>query len=109
MMTGAIELGHFHVASALIFRIEIRIIVVPLTLIVKLETTVETLVYKMTTNTFAMMMGESRKRFQQPKVIEALQIAPVKIKLGRPPAIRKSIDLTPLVVSVGRTRKQTTC
>jgi hypothetical protein len=61
MTTGAIEVCHFHVSSALIFRIEIQIIVVPLTLIVNLETTVETLVYKMATNAFAMMMGESRK------------------------------------------------
>jgi hypothetical protein len=104
MMTGAIEMCHFHVASSLIFRIEIRITVAPLTLIVNLETTVETLVYKMATNAFAMMMGESRKRFQEPKVIEALQIAPVKKKQGRPPAIRKFIDLTPLMISLGRIR-----
>ena len=60
----------------------------------------------MATNAFAMMMGESRKRFQQPKVIEAQapQIVPAKKKLGRPPTIKKSIDLTPLVVSLVGTR-----
>jgi hypothetical protein len=42
------------------------------------------------TNAFAMMMGESRKIFQEPEVIEAPQIAPVEKKLGRPPPIKKS-------------------
>ena len=63
-------------------------------------TAVEILANQMATNAFAMMMGESRKMFHGPKVIEAPQIAPLEKKLGRPPAIKKSTSLNSSSISL---------
>jgi hypothetical protein len=53
-----------------------------------------------TMNVFEMMMGASKKRSKPtPAPIEA--IAPViKKKLRRPPAVKKAVDLTPLVTDL---------
>ena len=56
----------------------------------------------MATNAFTMMMGAARKK-SQPALPLEVDVAPVvKKRLGRPPAIKKVLDLTPLVHDLTR-------
>ena len=57
-------------------------------------------------NVFEMMMGASRK-ISKPTPAPIEVIAPIiKKKLGRPPAIKKALDLTPLVTDLTVPKKR---
>jgi hypothetical protein len=61
----------------------------------------------MVANAFTMMMGAARKKSKPALPLEVVDVAPVvKItkRLGRPPAVKKALDLTPLGHDLTSTR-----